>query len=240
MPNRYIFSLRFSTKVFFKLCALAAIMLLFMSLFRLNFYWLTDIRGPGVEIMELISAFTAGLRFDLLVLGFLFIPVYFSLMLQAYFERWPRSVFRVYKFYFLIGWLLICVLTYIDFFYFAKSGERMRFNQYMSWTPDIFMEQFESLSSQQSWTFTAIVILLFYLGYSLIKHLKFGQWKDEFSPHYGSRLEMIWRILLPLIMVAFAARGTITPHHLALEHSVVSSNSTINEMALNAVWCFDK
>ena len=52
--------------------------------------------------------------------------------------------------------------------------------------------------------------------------------------------EMALRILLPLILIVLAARGTVTPHHLALEHSEVSNSKELNEMALNAVWCFDK
>ncbi|MGZ3774805.1 MAG: hypothetical protein ACXVCY_13345 [Pseudobdellovibrionaceae bacterium] len=110
----------------------------------------------------------------------------------------------------------------------------------MSWDPDTFVDQFNALAPNQAWIFTVVTVLLFSLGYMLIKGLKFGQWKDEFSPRYGSKLEITWRIVLPLLLIALAARGTVEPHHLALEHSEVSNNKAINEMALNAVWCFDK
>jgi hypothetical protein len=45
---------------------------------------------------------------------------------------------------------------------------------------------------------------------------------------------------LPLLLIVLAARGTVEAHHLALEHSEVSNNKALNEMGLNAVWCFDK
>lgn len=241
MPNRFIFSLRFSTKVFFKLGVLSLAMVFFMTLFRVNLYFLSVFHAAAdVGFLEILSSFVAGFRFDLLIFGFLFIPLYFFIISQAFSERWPRFMFIAYKVYFVVAWFLICLSTYMDFFYFARQGRRMRFADYTSWTPETLSEQFNSLAPNQAWIFTAITIMLFTLGYMLIKGLKFGQWKDEFSPRYGSKFEVVWRVLLPLVLIALAARGTVEPHHLALEHSEVSNNKAINEMALNAVWCFDK
>lgn len=241
MPNRFIFSLRFSSKVFVKLGVLGLAMVFFMTLFRVNLYFLSVFHATEeVGFLEILSSFVTGFRFDLLVFGFLFIPLYFSIMVQAFTERWPQFMFIGYKVYFVGTWFLICVLTFIDFFFFARHGRRMRFEEYMSWTPEAFLEQFNTLMPNQAWIFTAITIMLFTLGYMLTKGVKFGVWKDEFSPRYGSKLEVIWRVILPLILIALAARGTVEPHHLALEHSEVSGNKAINEMALNAVWCFDK
>lgn len=241
MPNRFIFSLRFSTKVFLKLGALSLAMIFFMTLFRMNLYFLSVFHATAdVSYSEVMSSFVVGFRFDLLIFGFLFIPLYFSIMAQAFSERWPRFMFITYKFYFVIVWFLICLLTYMDFLFFVRHGRRMRFAEYMSWTPESLLVQFNSLPSNQTWIFTTLTLLLFSLGYTLTKGLKFGQWKDEFSPRYGSKFEVIWRVLLPLVLIALAARGTVEPHHLALEHSEVSNNKAINEMALNAVWCFDK
>lgn len=241
MPNRFIFSLRFSTKVFLKLCMLALAMIVFMTLFRMNLYFLSVFHATAeVPFTEVLQSFVAGLRFDLLIFGFLFIPLYFLLLIQAVTEKWPRGMFVFYKSYFTVIWFLICAMSFIDFFYFAKHGRRMRFEEYMSWHPQVFIEQAQGLQPNQTWVFVVITVLLFSLGYMLIKSLKFGEWKDEYSPQRGSTLETALRILLPLILIVLAARGTVEPHHLALEHSEVSSNTAINEMALNAVWCFDK
>ncbi len=116
----------------------------------------------------------------------------------------------------------------------------MRFEDYMAWTPQVLMEQAAGMQKNQVWIFCIITLLLFSLGYMLVKSLKFGEWKDEYSPQIGSRFEIALRIVIPLIVVILAARGTVEPHHLALEHSEVSNSKPINEMALNAVWCFDK
>lgn len=241
MPNRFIFSLRFSTKVFIRLAMLSFVMVIFMSLFRLNLYFLSVFHAtPDAVFVEIGQSFVAGFRFDLLIFGFLMTPIYFLLMVQAWTEKWPRGVFRFYKSYFSAAWFAICALTYIDFFYFARFGMRMRFNEYMSWNFSTLLEQMQMLPTYQVWFFSVITALLFALGIMLIKALRFGEWKDEYSPRSGSKFEILWRMVLPLLLVFLAARGTIEPHHLALEHSEVSHMKAINEMALNAVWCFDK
>ncbi len=241
MPNRFIFSLRFSSKVFVKMAVLALAMIFFMTLFRLNLYFLSVFHAtPDVDFIEVLHSFIAGFRFDLLVFGFIFIPLFFVLIIQAFTERWPRWIFAAYKIYFVGVWFLICTLSFMDYFYFARYGARMRFENYMSWSPQVWMDQVQILPKNQVWIFCVITVLLFSLGYMLTKSLKFGDWKDEYSPQRGSKVEVFLRVFVPLILIALAARGTVEPHHLALEHSEVSSNRAINEMALNAVWCFDK
>lgn len=241
MPNRFIFSLRFSTKVFFRLSMLAVIMIIFMSLFRLNLYFLSVFHAtPNAVFVEVAQSFLAGLRFDILIFGFLMIPIYFLLMIQAFMEKWPRGLLNACKVYFVLAWLLICALTYIDFFHFSRYGARMRLADYMNWNFSILLEQMNLMQRHQVLIFSVISVMLLILGYTLTKSLRFGEWKDEFSPQAGTKVEVLWRILVPLFIVFLAARGTFDAHHLGLEHSEVSSMKPINEMALNPVWCFDK
>lgn len=241
MPNRFIFSLRFSSKVFFKIAILAFTMIVFMTLFRLNLYFLSVFHAtPDAAFVEIAQSFLAGFRFDLLVFGFLLIPIYFTVMISALLQKWPRGVFVFYKSYFVLTWFIICALTFIDFFHFAKFGQRMRYADYLQWNLNVLVDQFNSLPQNQSWIFCVITVLLFSLGYMLVKSLKFGDWKDEYSPHAGSKLEVVLRVLIPLLVIVLAARGTVEAHHLGMEHSEVSLDKVINEMALNAVWCFDK
>lgn len=220
---------------------LAAIMVIFMSLFRLNLYFLSVFHAtPNAVFVEIAQSFLAGLRFDILIFGFLMIPIYFLLMIEAFMEKWPQGLLIAYKVYFGLMWFVICVLTYIDFFHFARFGTRMRFADYTSWNFSVLIEQMELLPRHQVWIFSVITVMLFSLGYMLTKALRFGEWKDEFSPIAGSKIEILWRVALPLLIVFLAARGTVEAHHLGLEHSEVSSMQSINEMALNPVWCFDK
>lgn len=220
---------------------LAVTMVVFLTLFRANLFFLSVFHAVNnLDQIEVFHSFLAGARFDAMVLGFILIPVTIMLLIQAFMEKWPRGFFLFYRFYFGIFWVAACLLTYADFFYFARMGKRMRFAEYTSWNLDLFREQAMALQKDQVTVFSIITVLLLILGLMLIMGLKFGEWKDEYSPRKGSFLEAAARIILPLILVALAARGTIEPHHLALEHSEVSNNTVINEMALNAPWCFDK
>jgi hypothetical protein len=241
MPSRFIFSLRFSSKVLVKLAKLSLAMVLFMSLFRLNLFMLSAFaKVEHNSFLEILHSFGAGIRFDILIFGFLLIPIYFVLLIQAVAEKWPNWIFTIYKVYFAAMWVIICLLSYVDFFHYAHHGRRMRFAEYSNWTPQLTWEQMQSLQTNQALFFTISAVILTALGCMLIRGLQFGQWKDEYSPQKGSRIELALRIVLPLLLIVLAARGTVEAHHLALEHSQVSDNSALNEMALNAVWCFDK
>ena len=241
MQNRFIFSLRFSSKVFFKLALLGITMVFFMTLFRANLFFLSVVHAvQNLEWIEVWHSFLAGARFDLLVVGFIMAPVTLLVLLQAFFEKWPSWMFMLYRIYLAGFWIAICATTYMDFFFFARAGKRMRFNEYMNWNMDTLRAQMSTMQNNTELIFSIITVLLLILGLSLVFGLKFGQWKDEYSPRKGGFFEVVLRVLLPIILVALAARGTVEAHHLALEHSEVSNNTAINEMALNAPWCFDK
>lgn len=241
MPQRFIFSLRFANKLFWKFVVLALTSVFFMTLFRANLYFISIFHAtPDAVAVEIFQAFFAGIRFDLLIYGFVLIPVVFLLLLQAVAEKWPGFVFVFYRLYFGAVWLIICAMNFVDFFFFTKFGRHMRSADYQQWQPDSLLTQWHALQPNQAWIFLSITCLLLILGLMLVKALKFGIWKDEFSPDTGSAFEISWRIVLPFVLVALAARGTVEAHHLELAHSVVSDNTVINEMALNAVWCFDK
>ncbi len=109
--------------MFLRLGVLALALILFMTFFRVNLYFLSVFHATAeAGIVDVLHSFLAGLRFDILVFGFLFIPIYFLLMLQAFFEKWPRSMFVAYKFYFVVVWFAICALTFIDFFTSLVTG----------------------------------------------------------------------------------------------------------------------
>lgn len=241
MPSRFIFSLRFSTKVLLKLGFLCLALVVFMTFFRLNLYFLSVFHAtPNAVFVEVAQSFLAGIRFDLSVFAFIFAPIYLVVLIQAISEKWPSGLFQFHKFYFIFVWFLICLITFVDYFHFTRHGARMRMEDYKSWSPEILMQQASALQSNQVWFFLVITVLLFFLGFTLANGIKFGDWKDEYSPKKRGRIEVIWRVLLPLVLIYSFARGTFESEYLTTEQSEVSNFTAINEMALNAVWCFDK
>jgi hypothetical protein len=241
MPSRLVFSIRFFNKTFFKLLKLSLAMIFFMTLFRMNLFFLSVFHAlPNLDMNEVMQAFVAGLRFDVLIFGFLLSPIVLITLIQAFFEKWPRGLFVFYKIYLGLAWIIICALTFVDFFYFAKFGKRMRFAEYSDWSIRQTWDLIQGLQLNQSLIFSVITVMLLCLGLMLLRALQFGNWKDEYSPHKGSKLEITIRAIFPILAVVLAARGTVEAHHLALEHSQVSNTVSINEMALNSIWCFDK
>jgi hypothetical protein len=241
VTNRLVFSIRFSTKVLLKLARLSLLLVLYMSLLRLNFYFLVVFHGTsGLSFVEVFHSLTTGIRFDLLIFGFLLAPLYLIVMIQGFAQKWPRFVFRFYQFYMGVSWFIICLLTYIDFFHFTEKGRRMRFADYLQWSPEVLQSQWHSIHPSQVWLFTALLFVLLIFGISSTKAVTWGDWKDEYSPEPAGRLEIGFRVVIPLLLIVLAARGTIQAHHLELQHSLVSESTFVNEMALNAVWCFDK
>lgn len=241
MQRRFIFSLRFFTKVLLKLSLLSLMMVFFMTLFRVNLYFLTVFKmAEDVGFFDVVHSFVTGLRFDILIFGFVLVPLYFVALAQAILQKWSEKVFYAYKGYFSAAWVVICVFSFLDFFYFSVNGQRMRAAGYEGWNFDLLVSQMQATASNQIWIFSVITVILMILGLMFIWGLRFGDWKDEFSPYGPHKMEIPLRIIVPLLLIVLAARGTVEAHHLRFEHSQITPNKAINEMALNAVWCFDK
>ena len=46
--------------------------------------------------------------------------------------------------------------------------------------------------------------------------------------------------IAPIFITALAARGTVSAHHLGMEHAEVSQVQSLNQLALSPLWAFDK
>lgn len=241
MINRFIFSLRYANKVFLEWAGVGAKFLFLMSLFRIGLFFLVvQTASPNAGGIEIFQSFVAGLRFDLLILGFIFIPVALGLLIQSYFLMWSQGLLFLYKIYFFVVWFLICLLNFFDFSFFIASKSRMRFQDYSQIHSDWLEQHLWGPQVLERLAFIALTLIVLAIGLGLASNVRFGNWKDEVSPDMGTHREVFLRILLPLLGVALAARGTVEPKHLGLEHSEVSSEQAVNEMALNPIWCFDK
>lgn len=241
MLNGRIFSLRFASHVFMNFFSLMAMWTLLLSLFRLNFYFLSVYHAyPHASIIELIHAFWAGLRFDILVLGFISIPFYLVVVLMGVLMWWPRFMWFFMKSYLFLIWISISVLMLFDFFYFARHGRHLRWEQYQSWDWDLAGGWILALEPTRRWMYIGVWIFISIAGLLALRYLKYKNWKDWVSPQKPGLFEKTRRILVPALLIALAARGTISAHHLRYEDSQVSFVEAINEMALNPMWCLDK
>lgn len=241
MINRFIFSLRYSNQIFLEWARVGAKFLFLMTLFRVGLFFLVvQSSAPNAGGLGILLSFFAGLRFDLLILGFIFVPVGLCLLVQSYFLMWAQGLLILYKVYFFAVWLAICLLNLVDFLFFLSEKKRMRFDDYQLINWDWIQSRVSAAPNLELFAFTIMTLILLVIGLAIIVNVRWGYWKDRFSPDLGTKTEILWRLVLPLLGVALAARGTVEEKHLNIEHSQVSSEVPVNEMALNPIWCFDK
>jgi hypothetical protein len=241
MINRFIFSLRYGNKIFIEWARVGAKFLFLMSLMRIGLFFLVVQASLSTASgLEVFQSFIAGLRFDLLILGFIFIPVVLLLLVQSYFLLWSQGLLFLYKIYFFVIWIIVCVMNFLDFCFFISQKKRMRFEDYSQLNMDWLQQHVLTPPALERVAFFVLTLILLVIGLGVVSNIKFGNWKDQVSPNIGSTTEILWRLFLPIFGVALAARGTVEPKHLSLEHSEVSSEQPVNDMALNPIWCFDK
>lgn len=209
------------------------LILLWMSFIRLSLYGALFFSQLGWH-QDLPAAFIAGFRFDLLVMGFFWIPVVLGGWASVLFVS-PRKLFLFWKLYFVVVVLLIFDFSWLDFFWTAFKGERLN-HEFLNENSMEFLDQsWQQLGPFLSWSVTAFfgiyaMALVFYLYRLRMK-------KDYSLP---SRKKIMAQALFSIFLVALAARGTWTPHHLNLEHSQISQTPQINQIPLNALWNLDK
>jgi len=239
-----------STQIFTKLMIVNGSVLFSMSLQRLVLFlvvvrhWLF-----GADGLTIAMSFINGARFDLCVLGFINLPVLFIVWgistdavvnsqnkFVQLFRRWILWI------YFGVTTLIIHMLGLFDMMFFAANNHRWT---YYDWQESGF-SFFEKVASAWSGLFTFGVIMLFImlwlfrsiftlykvqLGSVSLEHLKFSESKGAL---------VATGLLIPLFIVALAARGTWTAHHIGMEHSQISAVQALNQMTLSPVWAFDK
>lgn len=221
--------------LFYECLKLGLVLLFEMSLIRFIYYHLAK---PGMSYVtreEVYKAFLVGVRFDLLVLGFVFIPVVLvgALMMMAGTDDF--KVNKVLKVYLSTTWALVVLNAFWSLPYYLIKGRHFR------WEADGFNFLWPRFDS-----FTEVLVVLIF-GFLVASPIKSIWRRNYLLTHdwhwFGSqdaRWQIPLRIIIPILLVGLAARGTVTPRHLEKAHAEISKWENINELALNATWCFDK
>lgn len=184
---------------------------------------------------DVAKAFFAGFRFDLLVLGFLWIPLFFIFWIFYFSDFLPR-VQNFLKAYFVIIVISLGFISIYDYAWFDIYKIRMTatsFNEAGFWS---FIESFLKISqlSAMALILAPMVVLIFFI---LTQKLVTSK-SSKLRPH--KRILEFPQVLLSFLLIASAARGTWTAHHLNIEHAQVSELAILNQLALSPVWNLDK
>jgi hypothetical protein len=209
------------------------LILVWMSILRLLLF--AAVYHPKIQnTQDLGAAFFAGFRFDLLVMGFFWIPIvaitWASSLIIA-----PRKLFFFWKLYFVIGILIIFDLSWMDLFWSMVSNLRLN-SQFFHADSKVILDQgWQLLGPAKSWVctlgmgFSSLGLVLWLYGLKLEKNY-----------NLPSKAKLTLQIVATFLIVAFAARGTWTPHHLNIEHAQVSADPLVNQLPLNPMWNLDK
>jgi hypothetical protein len=249
MMNSLMNALDRSSQIFIKLMIFNGSVLFSMSLQRLVLFLIVVRHWIfGADGLTIASSFINGARFDLCVLGFINIPVLFitwAISSDFFVNTSSKSLQFLRKWilgiYLGLATLAIHVLGLFDMMFFAANSHR--------WTNYDWHESgfsfFSKVSSAWGGLFTFGVICMFLILW--ISRCVFTLYKLYFQgqPENGrlgkSRVVLLMTgFLLPIFILASAARGTWTPHHLNIEHSEVSQIQALNQMTLSPIWAFDK
>lgn len=191
-----------------------------MSLTRFLFWWTARELFYFAPAKELSAAFAVGVSFDLLVLGFLLIPVVVGGSAAVFAPVKADRFYLVSRIYLGLAWVGVTVLAAVDAVSFPSLGRHLRRTDVPVWTPDttsvmtVFILFCIALVGLRSWTSAA---------------------SGTASPRYG-----FLRWAACLLAVALMARGTVTAHHLGREHTEISPANGVRELVMNSAWALDK
>lgn len=113
------------------------LLLLLLTIHRLFFVMLFGPEGSRENAMELSTAFLVGVRFDLMVLGFLNFPLLPFLKL-----KWALKNMR---YYFIVLAFLTAIVTYADYIYYQHNQDRI--NQLLLFPAQIPQQWLYALAS---------------------------------------------------------------------------------------------
>ena len=208
------------------------IMVVGLSAFHLVLFTVCIQHKTGFN-QQVIEAFIAGTRFDILILGFFWIPVFFWAwgMALAHKTQW---IFQPIRFYWVMSWVLFFFYQVADLFFTASRGYRINYESKNLDIAKLFIDGTHAMTGFRT-VFAVIALLIVFVAVLrrmiALKELALPpKWKGQIA----------FKILFSLFAVALAARGTVTAHHLNIEHSVVSSSKEINQIPLNPIWNSDK
>lgn len=219
------------------LLALNLVFLVVMTGFRTLFYFLY--RNPtAAESQELLTAFTLGVRFDLVILAYISIfPLLFLMLSVGLRQRELLKSFRVWApWYYAFFLSLTTFISGIDIGYYSYFHDRINV---LIWG---FLRDDTWALVRTFWHNYPVLIIFALLGLWIFAIYKFAQWAlgkvsfDEVaaeSPSLASRLQQLVIFILPFFLVGIAARGTFGMYPLGPMHTQISADPFINHVPFN-------
>lgn len=223
-------------------------LLVMLSIFRLVLFVANRTIFLESNIWEIFLAFFQGIRFDILVLGFIAMPLVFWNILHALQAPYIGNA-KIFRTYLYLTWILICILNAVNFIFFNTNLQHFSLKHYSEWPFHMLLvESMDKSTLVLGLSCFAICLLKaikIISKYSYNQNIQIVENKKicqtlGFIQNDNRKFFMLLRVLWPTILVALCARGTLRAHHLEKVDSEISANQALNELVLNPMWTLDK
>ena len=193
---------------------LNSIFILYLTLNRVGFFFEFSPVERVYDIYDLIKAFGTGLRFDLMIIGFINLPIVILFKFS-----FIRSKFWLW----ISMWLLITsFIVSLDHSLFFHTGDRVSYHT-LSLPLEAISKRIEFFELGLWFS----MALLFSLSCLLLRE------KNKANLSFKD-----WALIV--LLSGFFARGSFGQHHLDLRHSEVTSDKFLNVVAINSIYSFDQ
>lgn len=181
--------------------------------------------------LEILTAYLVGLRFDLLIIGFILIPVVFLRLIDTLLFTKFHLLKTLIQIYYIAIVSYMALITLISGMFFALFHYHVR-GKFLGDINYTIIEFFEMSFGKWSFSISAgLIIFTFY-------YLNLWIWRLKFKSSFQKQWPSLVYYFLPFVIVALLARGTLTPHHLAKEHCKINQLEPLTQLCLNPIWAF--
>lgn len=199
----------------------------------------------GVSNEQVFDLFVLGFRFDSMICAFFMIPFVFILLLRlSLSDSLPN--YHIVFYSTRIGavfWCLSSLIFAVDFHFLKRHHRHMRFEDWRDFTHPDQLTQFVNVSYDVDFFFSVLCLLgLTYVGFRyLLDESDFYVDRGSVLSQFDRKFELGLKFLLPLVLTALIARGSVGSHHLGARHAAaLSEHKNLNELALNPLWTLNK
>ncbi len=206
------------------------------GLFRASLYFLqrldvvnnTNIITSG----DLISSFIWGLRFDLLVTGFIVIFPVILLIIYEFSHKLFLIKIAFWWLFFVFG--LAFMLTAANVVYYHKFYQPVTIKA-LEWfdRPAIVFGMI--FQEPRYWFMFVPFFIILYVFYRKLK-----KWFNKYQPETGSVKKKILTFLMLLLLIFISIRGRLAHAPLRLEDAFTLHDNFLNDLKLNPVFIFEK
>jgi len=224
-------------QLFIKFLRPVAIILVFMSLQRGLYEVVAGLNAKEpLPLGQHIEIYLIGLRFDLLVWSFAFLPLFLFLLTKFQFKL-KNQMSQIYL---SVVWVGFSLINLLNLPYFALNQKHLNWPEWSFLNAvEIFTEWLSGPQPFLKILVVVFIILSCTLGIVEIRQ-GFSNSNKSILPKSLNRKKILLQFMASLLVIAFCARGKIGVHHLRREDSQITDFAEWNELALNAQWSFNK